>query len=171
MAAESLDIWSLHALESLHLYLTHIIHFFYFCHVYVSILRRTRKGRTEHIFIMRSEACSLNFHSPLEFVLKDRWELSEKKKKNCEWVSVWMCVCAKRLLRKQSFRVLGNCGLKTKTLLCSRIISQITVTANYFIVNGQKVGHINQGATSKSQIKVWFTVHCDTVGRGFENMK
>ena len=65
-----------------------------------------------------------------------------------------MCVCAKRLLRKQSFRVLGNCGLKTKTLLCSRIISQITVTANYFIVNGQKVGHINQGATSKSQIKV-----------------
>ena len=34
-----------------------------------------------------------NFHSPLEFVLKERWELSEKKiERFCECVDV--CLCA-----------------------------------------------------------------------------
>ena len=33
--------------------------------------------------------------SLLEFVLKERWKLSEKKiEQFCERVSVWICVCA-----------------------------------------------------------------------------
>ena len=35
-----------------------------------------------------------NFHSPLEFVLKERWELSDKKiERFCEWVSECVDVC------------------------------------------------------------------------------